>query len=61
MLFMKGFAQISTSARNQVRLLAQVKKLAFEEPKQHRLKGGGKTWVWPNIKLRDYTKPDDED
>ena len=39
----------------------RLKKLGFEEPKQQRLKGGGKTWVWPNIKLRDYTKPDDED
>ena len=39
----------------------RLKKLAFEEPKQQRIGGGGKTWVWPNIKLRDYTKPDDED
>ncbi len=39
----------------------RLKKLGFEEPKQQRLKEGGKAWVWPNIKLRDYTKPDDED
>ena len=39
----------------------RLKKLGFDEPKQQRLKGDGKTWVWPNIKLRDYTKPDDED
>ena len=39
----------------------RLKKLGFDEPKQQRLKDGGKSWVWPNIKLRDYTKPDDED
>jgi hypothetical protein len=37
----------------------RLKKLAFEEPKQQRTKESGKAWVWPNIRLIDYTKTDE--
>ena len=51
----KGLGRESSDAFSR-----RLRKLDFEDPKQHRV-SGVKTYVWPNVRLIDWKKVEDED
>ena len=58
---MKGFVPIKNVGKESSDAFSRrLRKLDFEDPKQHRV-NGVKTYVWPNVKLIDWKKVEDED